>query len=34
VSTEEWEDRILVETVVLMLTVVCHFKKVMHQVEG
>jgi hypothetical protein len=28
----EWEDRILVETVLSMLTVVCHFKKVMHRV--
>jgi hypothetical protein len=27
----EWEDRILVETVLSMLTLVCHFKKVMHQ---
>ena len=27
----EWEDRILVETVLSMLTVVCHFKKVMHR---
>src|SRR6266852_3913197 len=26
----EWQDRILVETVLSMLTVVCHFKKVMH----
>jgi hypothetical protein len=28
----EWEDRILVETVLSMLTVVCHFKKVAHRV--
>jgi hypothetical protein len=28
----EWEDRILVETVLSLLTVVCHFKKVMHRV--
>ena len=28
----EWEDRILVETVLSMLTVVCHFKKVTHRV--
>lgn len=28
----EWEDRLLVETVLSMLTVVCHFKKVMHRV--
>jgi hypothetical protein len=27
----EWEDRILVETVLSMLTVVCHLKKVMHR---
>jgi hypothetical protein len=27
----EWEDRMLVETVLSMLTVVCHFKKVMHR---
>jgi hypothetical protein len=27
----EWEDRILVETVLSMLTLVCHCKKVMHQ---
>jgi hypothetical protein len=26
----EWEDRMLVETVLSMLTLVCHFKKVMH----
>jgi hypothetical protein len=26
-----WEDRILVETVLSMLTLVCHFKKVMHR---
>ncbi len=28
----EWEDRMLVETVLSMLTLVCHFKKVMHHV--
>src|SRR3989449_9402154 len=28
----EWQDRIMVETVLSMLTVVCHFKKVMHRV--
>ena len=28
----EWEDRMLVETVLSMLTVVLHFKKVMHRV--
>ena len=28
----EWEDRLLVETVLSMLTLVCHFKKVMHRV--
>jgi hypothetical protein len=28
----EWEERILVETVLSMLTGVCHFKKVMHRV--
>jgi hypothetical protein len=28
----EWEDRILVETVLSMLTLVCHLKKVMHRV--
>jgi hypothetical protein len=28
----ELEDRILVETVLSMLTLVCHFKKVMHRV--
>jgi hypothetical protein len=27
----EWEDRILIETVLSMLTLVCHFKKVMHR---
>jgi hypothetical protein len=27
-----WEDRLLVETVLSMLTFVCHFKKVMHRV--
>jgi hypothetical protein len=26
-----WNDRILVETVLAMLTLVCHFKKVMHR---
>jgi len=28
----EWEDRMLVETVLSMLTVVCHCKRVMHRV--
>ena len=28
----EWEDRMLVETVLSMLTLVCHFKHVMHRV--
>ena len=28
----EWNDRMLVETVLSMLTVVCHFKKVGHSV--
>src|SRR5215475_13472850 len=28
----EWNDRILSETVLSMLTVICHFKKVMHRV--
>jgi hypothetical protein len=28
----EWEERILVETVLSMLTLVCHVKKVMHRV--
>jgi hypothetical protein len=28
----EWEDRMLVETVLSMLTLICHFKKVMHRV--
>jgi hypothetical protein len=28
----EWQDRLLVETVLSMLTMVCHFKKVMHRV--
>src|SRR6201993_1025981 len=28
----EWEDRMLVETGLSMLTLVCHFKKVMHRV--
>ncbi len=27
-----WEDRMLVETVLAMLTLLCHFKKVMHRV--
>jgi hypothetical protein len=27
----EWEDRMLVETVLSMLTLVCHFKRVMHR---
>jgi hypothetical protein len=27
----EWEDRMLVETMLSMLTLVCHFKKVMHR---
>ena len=27
----EWENRMLVETVLSMLTLVCHFKKVMHR---
>jgi hypothetical protein len=27
----EWQDRMLVETVLAMLTLVCHFKKVMHR---
>ena len=27
----EWEDRMLVETVLSMLTLVCHFKQVMHR---
>ena len=27
----EWQDRMLVETVLSMLTLVCHLKKVMHQ---
>jgi hypothetical protein len=27
-----WEDRMLVETVLSMLTLVCHFKKVMRRV--
>jgi hypothetical protein len=27
----EWEDRMLVETVLSMLTLVCHMKKVMHR---
>jgi len=28
----EWEDRMLVETVLAMLTLVCHCKKVIHRV--
>ena len=28
----EWNDRMMVETVLSMLTLVCHFKKVMHRV--
>ena len=28
----EWQDRLLVETVLSMLTVVCHVKRVMHRV--
>jgi hypothetical protein len=28
----EWEDRMLLETVLAMLTLVCHFTKVMHRV--
>ena len=28
----EWQDRMLVETVLSMLTLVCHFKKGMHRV--
>ena len=27
----EWQDRLLVETVRAMLTLVCHLKKVMHR---
>jgi hypothetical protein len=30
----EWQDRILIETVLSMLTLVCHFKKVMHRAWG
>ena len=30
----EWEDRMLVETVLSMLTLVCHLKKVMHRGWG
>jgi hypothetical protein len=29
---DAWEERMLVETVLAMLTLVCHFKKVMHRV--
>ena len=28
----EWQDRLWVETVLSMLTLVCHFKRVMHRV--
>lgn len=28
----EWNQRMLIETVLSMLTLVCHFKKVMHRV--
>jgi hypothetical protein len=28
----EWQDRLLVETVLSMLTVICHFKRLMHRV--
>jgi hypothetical protein len=28
----EWNDRMMIETVLSMLTLVCHFKKVMHRV--
>jgi len=28
----EWQDRLLVETVLSMLTGVCHFKRVMHRI--
>jgi len=28
----EWQDRMLVETVLSMLTLITHFKKVMHRV--
>ena len=28
----EWQDRMLVETVLSMLTLVCHFKRAMHRV--
>ena len=31
ISCAPWQDRMLVETVLSMLTVVCHFKKVMHR---
>ena len=27
----EWQDRMLMETVLSMLTLVCHLKKVMHR---
>ena len=30
----EWNERVMVETVFSMLTLVCHFKKVMHRVWG
>ena len=32
VQRGEWEDRMLVETMLSMLTLVCHFKRVMHRV--
>jgi hypothetical protein len=32
VSAGEWNERLLVETVLSMLTLVWHFKKVMHRV--
>ena len=28
----EWNDRMMIETALSMLTLVCHFKKVMHRV--
>ena len=30
----EWQDRLLVETVLSMLTLVSHFKKAMHRIWG
>ena len=30
----QWNERMMVETVLSMLTLVCHFKKVMHRVWG